>query len=95
MDLLIITVDIALAIVAISVAFCFYRVAVGPTIPDKVVALDTIAVNMIAIITLYSVKQNTLLFLDAVLVIAILGFLATVVMAKYLQRGDIVDRDSN
>ncbi len=92
---LIMVVDIALAVVAISIGICFYRVILGPTVPDRVVALDTIAVNIVAVISLYSIKLETKLFLDAVLVIAILGFVGTVAIAKFLQRGDIIDRDSN
>lgn len=94
MDLMLV-VDIALAFVAISIAFCFYRVVVGPTVPDRVVALDTIGVNIIAVIGLYSIKLGTKLFLDAVLVIAILGFVGVVAVAKFLQRGDIIDRDTD
>ncbi|WP_028309812.1 Na(+)/H(+) antiporter subunit F1 [Desulfitibacter alkalitolerans] len=94
MDLMLV-VDIALAVIAISIVLCFYRVMVGPTVPDRVVALDTIGVNIVAIISLYSIKLGTKLFLDVVLVVAILGFVGVVAVAKFLQRGDIIDRDSD
>lgn len=92
---LMIVIDIAMIIVAISIALCFYRVVVGPTIPDRVVGLDTIAVNIMAVIALYSIKMNTKLYLDAALVIAILGFMSTVAIAKFLRKGDVIDRDYN
>ncbi|MEW6624194.1 MAG: Na(+)/H(+) antiporter subunit F1 [Bacillota bacterium] len=92
---LMLVVDISIIAVAIANLLCFYRVIVGPTVPDKVVALDTIGVNIVAIIALFSIRQGTMLYLDAALVIAILAFVGTVAIAKYLQRGDIIDRDSN
>ena len=88
-------IDISLFLVVISIAFCAYRVIMGPTIADRVIALDTIAVNIVAVISLYAVKVGTMLFLDAGLVIAILGFVGTVAIAKFLQRGDIIDRYSD
>jgi len=86
-------VDIALAVIAFSIVLCFYRAIVGPTTPDRVVALDTIGINLIAMISLYSIKIDTRFLLDGGLVIAILGFVGVVLVSKFLQRGDIIDRD--
>ena len=94
MDLMLV-VDIALAAVAISIVLCFYRVIVGPTTPDRVVALDIIGINLIAMLSLYAVKLGTQFLLDAGLVIAILGFVSLVMVSKFLQRGDIIDRDTD
>ena len=90
---LMLIVDIALAVIAISIVLCFYRVIVGPTTPDRVVAMDIIGINLIAMLSLYAVKLGTKFLLDAGLVIAILGFVSLVMVSKFLQRGDIIDRD--
>lgn len=85
----------AMVVLAVSILLQVYRLIIGPTIPDRAVALDTMGVHAIALIVLYSIKVNSLAFLDSALVIAILSFLTTVVIAKFLVRGDIVDRDRN
>ena len=90
---LMLVVDVALIIVAGSIVMCFYRVIVGPSMPDRILALDTIAIAIIAMVSLYSIKLGTKFLLDAGLVIAIIGFFSVVLASKFLQRGDIIDRD--
>lgn len=85
--------NIALVTVTISMAMCFYRIAKGPTLPDRAIALDTTGINLVAIIGLFSIKMDTQYFIDAMLVIAILSFMGTVAIAKFLVKGEIVDRD--
>ncbi len=80
--------DIAFILLAIALLFCFYRLIVGPTLPDRVVAMDTITTVMIAIIAVYCIQENTAAFYDAILVLSILGFVGTVAMAKFLAKGD-------
>ena len=79
--------NVAFIVLAVSISFCFYRLVVGPTLPDRVVAMDTISAVIIAMITVYSIKENTALFYDAILVLSVLGFVATVAMAKFLAKG--------
>ncbi|KKM10824.1 hypothetical protein SY88_12165 [Clostridiales bacterium PH28_bin88] len=87
--------NVALALLGLSVALLFYWVLVGPTIPDRSLALDTIAVNVMAIILVLSIKLGTPYFLDAVLSLAVLGFVGTTALAKFLVKGVIIDRDRN
>lgn len=83
-------VDGALVVVAALCLLCSYRVIRGPTIPDRVVALDTIATNVIAIAVLFALKTNRGLFVTASIVLAIIGFLSTVTVAKFVTEGDII-----
>ncbi len=83
--------NVCLLALAISVALCLLRLARGPTIADRALALDTVAVNLIGIIALLCIRYNTVAYFDAVLVIAVLGFLGTVAISKYLLRGRIID----
>jgi multicomponent K+:H+ antiporter subunit F len=76
---------------AVSAVLCVVRLLRGPNIPDRALALDTLAVNAIGIITVLCIRDNTVAYFDAVLVIAVLGFLGTVAVAKYLLKGDIID----
>ncbi|MDO4581673.1 MAG: monovalent cation/H+ antiporter complex subunit F [Bacillota bacterium] len=88
--------DIALGIMAISVLMCLYRIIKGPSAADRAVASDALGTCVMAAISIYSLKLNTLDYLNAVLVIAILGFLALIVVAKFIGGGgDVIDRDNS
>ena len=82
----------ALVVVAGLCLLCGYRVISGPTVPDRVVGLDTIATNVIAIAMLIALKTDRGLFVTVSIVLAIIGFLSTVTVAKYLTEGDIITR---
>lgn len=84
---------VALVVLGISVVLLFYRVLVGPSVPDCSLALDTIAVHVVAIILILSIKFATPFFLDAALSMAVLGFVGTTALAKFLIRGVIIERD--
>jgi len=82
-------VNVALHIVGLSMFLCAYRALFGPTLPDRVVAFDAWVSNMIGLVILLTVRDGIPYGLDLVLIIAILGFLGTVAVAKYLKGGDI------
>ena len=82
----------ALVLVAALCLLCGYRVIRGPTVPDRVVGLDTIATNVIAIAVLFALKTDRGLFVTVSIVLAIIGFLSTVTVAKYVTEGDIMTR---
>ncbi|MFT4945341.1 MAG: multicomponent Na+:H+ antiporter subunit F [Halovenus sp.] len=71
---------------------CGYRVVRGPTIPDRVVALDAIATNVVAIAVLFAIATDRGLFVTVSLVLAIIGFISTIAVAKYVTQGDIITR---
>ncbi len=77
--------------ITLSVLLSAYRVLRGPTIPDRVVALDNIAVNLVAAIIVFSIYTQSALYMDVALVLAILSFFATVAAAKYLLGGTVID----
>jgi multicomponent Na+:H+ antiporter subunit F len=85
-------VDGALILVSGLCLLCGYRVIRGPTVPDRVVGLDAIATNVIAIAVLFALKTGRGLFVTASIVLAIIGFLSTVTVAKYVTEGDIITR---
>ena len=77
------------AISALCVA-CGYRVIRGPTIPDRVIAIDAIATNVVAISVLFAVLTGRGIFVTVGLVLAIIGFIATVTVAKFIVDGDVI-----
>jgi multicomponent Na+:H+ antiporter subunit F len=68
-----------------------YRVIRGPTTPDRVVALDTIGSNVVAIAVVYAMLTVQGFFIDVSLVLAIIGFISTVTVARYVTEGDIIE----
>ncbi|MFC6991967.1 monovalent cation/H+ antiporter complex subunit F [Haladaptatus sp. GCM10025707] len=68
-----------------------YRVIRGPTTPDRVVALDTIGTNVVAIAVLFALLSAEGLFIDVALVLAIIGFISTIAVARYVTEGDIIE----
>lgn len=69
----------------------FYRALVGPSLPDRIAALDTMYVNGIGLIIIYGIWLDSKLYFEAALLIAMLGFISTVAVCKYLLRGDIIE----
>ena len=83
---------IALVFFMIAISLLLYRVIVGPTLPDRAIALDTIGVNLISAIAIVSIVLNTKAFLEAILILGILAFIGTIAFSKYIERGVIVER---
>ena len=86
-----IALDITLAVVALSMALCFVRLAAGPSLPDRILALDTLSVNAIAFLVVFGMRVHASIYFEVALLIAMLGFVGTVALAKYLLRGDIIE----
>lgn len=83
---------IALIFFMIAVGLLLYRVIVGPTLPDRAIALDTIGVNLISAIAIVSIVLNTKAFLEAILILGILAFIGTIAFSKFIERGVIIER---
>ena len=84
-------VTIAFALVAAAAALSLLRLLVGPSAPDRILALDTLYINAIALLVLLGIHLASPLYFEAALLIALLGFVSTVTLAKYLLRGDIIE----
>lgn len=77
------------AVSAITLAST-YRVFKGPTIPDRMVALDTITTGIVAIGALQAIASGREFYLMVSLVLGIIGFISTVTVAKFVEEGDII-----
>jgi multicomponent K+:H+ antiporter subunit F len=87
------TISIWIAFGAMSLALLLnlYRLLRGPDAPDRILALDTAYVNSIALLVLFGIQQGSTLYFEIALLIAMVGFVGTVILAKYLLRGNIAD----
>ncbi|MDQ0270883.1 Na(+)/H(+) antiporter subunit F1 [Cytobacillus purgationiresistens] len=86
---------IAIICIAVAMITLLYRVIKGPTLPDRIVALDAIGVNIVAMVALMSITLKTSAFLEVILLFGILAFIGTVAFSKYLEKGVIIDDDRN
>ena len=80
------SVQIAFALVMAGVVLAFLRLIRGPSLPDRVVALDTMTVLIVAFCGLYTLQTGVAAFLDVAVVLALIGFLATVALARFVER---------
>jgi multicomponent K+:H+ antiporter subunit F len=76
---------------AVALLLNAWRLLRGPGLPDRILALDTLYINTLALLILLGVYLGTDLYFEAALVIAMLGFVGTVVLSKFLLRGDIAE----
>jgi multicomponent K+:H+ antiporter subunit F len=83
--------DIALAMLALAMLLCLWRLIRGPSTADRVLALDTLYINALAGLMVAGVRLSDPTFFDAAIVIGMLGFVGTVALAKFLLRGDIIE----
>lgn len=83
--------DIATAAAALAMLLCGVRLIRGPQWVDRILALDTLYVNAAALIVLLGIRLQTALLFEAALIVAMLGFVSTVALARYLTRGDAVE----
>jgi multicomponent K+:H+ antiporter subunit F len=87
--------DLALsaAFAAFGVAFLLgaFRLLRGPSVPDRILALDTLYINAVAIAILLAVQHDSPAYFEAALLIALIGFVSTVAAARFVARGDVMD----
>lgn len=86
-----ISLNIAFAAVAVAMLLNGYRLAKGPNAVDRVLALDTLYINTIALMVLLGMRYATGLFFEAAVLIAMMGFIGTIAFARYLLRGNIIE----
>ena len=91
MNVIDIALNIALAAVALAMLLCGWRLLKGPSATDRILAVDTLYMNAVALIVLLGLRWNTPLLFEAALLVAMLGFASTVGLARFLTRGDVVE----
>ena len=74
-----------------AMALALYRIVRGPRAQDRVLGLDTLYVNSMLQLLVFGIRTGSTLYFEASLVIAVLGFVATVALAKFLMRGEVIE----
>lgn len=68
-----------------------YRLVVGPRAQDRILGLDTLYVNAMLLLVTFGIRAGSSLYFEAALIIGLLGFVATVALAKFLMRGEVIE----
>jgi multicomponent Na+:H+ antiporter subunit F len=80
--------DLMLGLLTISLVLCFIRLYLGPDVPNRTVAFDLIAMHAVGLAAVFAMRNQAPPLLDITLVTAVLGFLGTVLLARYLEQAD-------
>jgi len=81
----------AFGLVSLALLLAFLRLLLGPTTSDRILALDTLYVDTVALLVLLGIHLRSNLYFEAALLIAMIGFVSTVALSKFLTRGDIIE----
>lgn len=80
-----------MCVIGLALVFNLWALIRGPSLPDRLLALDTMYINSIALLLSYGIYSASQLYFEAALLIAMLGFVSTVAVCKFLLRGDIIE----
>nr|WP_285890099.1 Na(+)/H(+) antiporter subunit F1 [Halalkalibacter oceani] len=83
---------VALSLLSLSLLGSIYRVIKGPSPADRVIALDTVGITMIAMVGVLSMLLRTSAFFEVILLVGVLAFIGTVAFAKFIERGVVLER---
>jgi len=90
-DFLDIALGVALVTLVIGQVLCMVRLVLGPTSGDRILALDTMVINALGLVVVLGIQQGVKVYFEVTLLIAMLGFVSTVALARFILRGDIIE----
>ena len=82
---------LAQIMLALAMACAAWRMLCGPRAQDRVLGLDTLYVNAMLLLLTFGIRSGSTLYFEAALVIALVGFIATAALAKFLMRGEVIE----
>ncbi|MBK1836239.1 K+/H+ antiporter subunit F [Azospirillum sp. YIM B02556] len=91
LNLLMGTIFLTQILLAVAMAFATFRVLRGPRAQDRVLGLDTLYVTATMLLLTFGIRTGSMLYFEAALIIALLGFVSTAALAKFLMRGEVIE----
>ncbi len=82
------------ALLILSMFLAFFRLVLGPSLPDRIVALDLIAITSVGLIGVYAVSTDQPIYIDEAMVLALIAFLGTTAFAHFIEKGSVPWRKS-
>jgi multicomponent K+:H+ antiporter subunit F len=89
--ILIVTLWIVQGALALAMSFCVFRMVRGPRAQDRILGLDALYVCAMLELLAFGVRTGSIIYFEAALIIGMLGFVATVALAKFLMRGEVIE----
>ncbi|MUG46035.1 Na(+)/H(+) antiporter subunit F1 [Paenibacillus woosongensis] len=83
---------VSLTLFSVAIAISLFRIIKGPSLPDRVIAMDMIGVNLISGIAAVSILLRTKAYLEVILVLGLLAFISTISLSRFIERGVIIER---
>jgi multicomponent Na+:H+ antiporter subunit F len=80
------SIEITFILLLVSMVIAFVRLVRGPSMPDRIVALDLLTLLAVGVIALFAIREDQPVFLDAAIALALVAFLGTVAYARFLER---------
>ena len=90
-DILNVSTGLALVMLGLAMACAAFRIIRGPRAQDRILGMDALYLNGMLLIVVYGVRTGSDLYFEAALIIGMLGFAATVALAKFLMRGQVIE----
>jgi len=84
-------IPLALTLFSLGILLNLFRLLIGPDITDRILALDTLMINCIAVIVLADIQMQLGILFEAAMLIALMGFVGTVAMTKYLLQRNVIE----
>lgn len=84
-------VEIGFMLIGLAMALNLWRLVRGPDATDRILALDTLTINAIALLVLFGIRADSSAYFEAALVLAAMSFVGTMALCKHLLRGDIIE----
>lgn len=85
------TIFLTQILLVVAMAFAAYRVLRGPRAQDRVLGMDTLYVTATMLLLTFGIRTGSILYFEAALIIALLGFVSTAALAKFLMRGEVIE----
>jgi multicomponent K+:H+ antiporter subunit F len=85
------SIAVAQILLGLAMACAAYRMLRGPRAQDRVLGFDTLSVNSMLMLLALGIKSGTTLYFEAAFIVALLGFVGTVALAKFLLRGEVIE----
>ncbi len=82
---------ICMVAITLSMFMCLYRLIIGPSIVDRLLALDTLFLNATCLVVVLGIYWSTTSLFEGALLVAMLGFVSTVALARYFTSGHVID----
>jgi multicomponent K+:H+ antiporter subunit F len=81
----------AIGCYGVALLVTLWRIIRGPDAADRILALDTMVINVLALLVLYGIARGTAVYFEAAMIVAMVGFVSTVAYCRFLLRGDIIE----